>query len=68
MTQILATSEKLSTLSKSDRLAAYNLILEGCTHIYSKNQLQTEKALKVLETLVPLTQKDPYFLSHLTIV
>lgn len=67
MAQILAqNTEQLSYLSNQERLAVYQLILQGCSHIYSKNQLQKDKALEALNTLVPLTQKDPFFLAHLT--
>jgi len=58
--------ETLSSLSSQERLETYNLLLQGATHIWTKNKLQEDKALEVLKTLVPLTQKDPYFLAHLT--
>lgn len=58
--------EVLPFLSSQDRLSAYQLIIDGCSHIYSKNKLQQEKALQVLNTLIPLTKTDPYFLAHLT--
>ena len=58
--------ESLPFLSSEDRLSAYSIILEGCSHIYSKNKLQQDKALKILELLIPLTKNDPYFLAHFT--
>lgn len=57
---------QLETLTAQERLDAYNLIIGGCHHIWSKNKLQQAKAQKVLENLIPLTKKDPYFLAHLT--
>ncbi len=59
-------SENLPFLTSQERLDAYNLILAGCSHIWSKGKLQEDKAQEVLELLIPLTQKDPYFLAHLT--
>ncbi len=55
----------LPYLSDTDRLAVYNLILEGATHLWSKNKLQEEKLETVLNTLIPLTTKDPFFLARL---
>lgn len=66
MSKSLGNTETLPFLSSQERLEAYNLILQGCSHIWSKNELQVEKAKKALETLVPLTKNDPYFLAHLT--
>ena len=65
MTQQIQQPE-LQTMTSQERLEAYNLIVQGCSHIWSKNKLQEEKAQKVLEQLLPLTQKDPFFLAHLT--
>lgn len=61
-----AQSETLPYLSTEERLAAYQLIVDGCTHIWSKGKLQQDKALTALQTLIPLTQRDPLFLAHLT--
>lgn len=58
--------ETLPFLSSKERLEAYQLILDGCHHIWSKNEIQQEKAKKALEVLIPLTKNDPYFLAHLT--
>lgn len=59
------TTESLSYLTDKERLAAYQLIIDGCSHIWSKNKLQKEKALTAFNTLAPLTRNDPYFLAHL---
>lgn len=59
-------NESLPYLSSEGRLNAYNLILQGCSHVWSKNELQKEKALAALHFLIPLTQSDPIFLAHLT--
>ena len=62
----LGPSESLQSMTSQERLAAYQLIIDGCHHIWSKNKMQREKALQALQDLVPLTKKDPYFLAHLT--
>lgn len=66
MSNSLGTTESLPFLSSQERLNAYNLIIQGCSHIWSKNQLQADKAKAALEALIPLTKNDPYFLAHLT--
>lgn len=66
MTVLANTNETLPFLSSQERLSAYQLIIDGCSHIWSKNKLQQEKAMKALCTLIPLTKNDPYFLAHLT--
>lgn len=63
---VLATNESLPHLTDQDRLAAYNLIVAGCSHIWSKGKLQEAKAKEALNTLTPLSRTDPYFLAHLT--
>jgi len=62
----MSVKKELSTMTSQERLDAYNLIIGGCSHLWSKGKFQTAKANKVLETLIPLTIKDPYFLAHLT--
>lgn len=73
-------NETLPFLSSQERLDAYQLILQGCSHIWSKNRLQDgrsyvengetkvtpDKVRPVLQLLYPLTQRDPFFLAHLT--
>ncbi len=56
----------LPYLSDTERLSVYNLILDGCHHVWSKNKLQEDRADAVLNTLIPLTVKDPFFLSRFT--
>lgn len=63
---VLAPSEQLPYLSSEQRLRAYQIIVDGCSHIWSKNKIQREKAQRALEALLPLTVSDPYFLAHLT--
>ena len=60
------TQQEVNTMTPQERLDAYNLIVGGCHHIWSKNKLQEDKAQEVLNQLIPLTQKDPFFLAHLT--
>ena len=57
---------KLSYLSAEDRLKTYQLIVDGCHHLYSKNKFQEDKALPIITQLVKLGYDDPYFLAHLT--
>lgn len=56
----------LPYLSDTERLSVYNLIIDGCQHVWSKNKIQQDRADKVLDILIPLTVKDPFFLSRLT--
>lgn len=60
------TKETLPFLSSQERLDAYKMIVDGCSHIYSKNKLQEDKFKNALDVLVPLTKNDPYFLARLT--
>ena len=60
------SKETLPFLSSQERLDAYQLIVDGCNHLWSKNKLQTDKAKEVLEKLIPLTKSDPLFLAHFT--
>lgn len=66
MTRAVQPTESLPFLSSQERLDAYNLIIDGCHHIWSKNELQVDKAKQALNQLIPLTKNDPYFLAHLT--
>lgn len=59
-------TKELAIMTSQERLDAYNLIIAGCSHVWSKGKLQEDKAQAVLDNLIPLTQKDPYFLAHLT--
>ncbi len=58
MTQI--SNETLPFLSSQERLEAYKLIADGCHHIWSKNEMQRDKAQQALDSLIPLTKNDPY--------
>lgn len=58
-------NEQLPYLSTEDRLKAYQMIISGCTHIWSKGDMQTEKAMAALGTLIPLAKSDPLFLAKL---
>lgn len=58
--------EELPIMTSQERLDAYKLITDGCTHIWSKGKFQEERAQRVLDVLVPLVNRDPYFLAHLT--
>lgn len=56
----------LREMSNKERLDAYNVLLEGCHHLWSKGKPQEDKIKSVINILVPLTQNDPYFLARLT--
>lgn len=64
-------NEELQQLTSQERLQAYELFLRGCTHIWGRDEqtlkrgLKVSKAVDVLNSLIPLTVKDPYFLAHL---
>jgi len=56
----------LAYLSDEERLKAYNTIVGGCNHVYSKGKLQQEKLSEVLSNMIALAEHDPYFLAHFT--
>ncbi len=60
------TNESLPFLSSQERLQAYQLLVDGCAHLWSKNKIQTDKVKTALLALMPLVKSDPYFLAHLT--
>ena len=57
---------ELSYLNDKDRLSAYNAIISGCMHIWSKNKLQEQKFLNIANTFAKLAKEDPLFLAHFT--
>lgn len=57
---------QLSYLNDELRYQAYRNLMEGCTHLYSKNKIQMDKLGPVLEDFIELAEKDPYFLAHFT--
>jgi len=57
---------QLSYLSNEDRLKAYNSIVSGAVHVYSKGKLQQDKLSEVLSVFMTLAEKDPYFLARFT--
>ena len=61
-----SSEHALSYLDDATRLNAYNLITNGCMHIWSKNKLQEDKLNEVLSTFSELAEKDPLFLAHFT--
>lgn len=60
------TTQNLPELTSQERLQAYQLIVDGCKHVWSKGKLQKDRAEAVLNALMPLTKNDPFFLAHLT--
>lgn len=65
-------NEELQQLTSQERLRTYELFIRGCTHLWGRDEetlkrgFKVAKAGEVLNTLIPLTTKDPYFLAHLT--
>lgn len=57
---------QLSYLDNEERLKIYQLLLDGCQHLWTKGKMDKEKVKKILNDLIPLTIKDVYFLAHLT--
>jgi len=57
---------ELNFLSDEDRLAAYQTIVNGCQHLWSKGKLVEEKLYPILDKFYVLAEKDPYFLAHFT--
>ena len=57
---------RLPYLTNEERLQTYQLIIDGCHHLWSKGKLQEEKALIVIKQLIGVAHKDPYFLAHFT--
>jgi len=56
----------LSYLDDKERLAAYNAIVAGAIHVYTKGKLDKTRLKTVLDVFMELTEKDPYFLAHFT--
>lgn len=57
---------QLSYLNDQDRLNAYQAIVNGCSHMWSKAKLQIDRFKEVAETFINLADKDPIFLAHFT--
>lgn len=55
---------QLSFLADNDRLNAYEQIVSGCTHLWSKGKLQKDRLNHVLDLFMKLADKDPVFLAH----
>lgn len=66
MTAQPAQVESLSSLSSHERLKAYQTIVDGCHHAWSKNKPVMSRIQDILDVLIPLTESDPFFLAHLT--
>ncbi len=59
-------TERLTELDNDTRLDIYNVILSGCSHIWSKGKLQESVLNEVLDKLMVLAEHDPEFLARLT--
>lgn len=76
MKMIKMENPNLPYLQNSDRLEAYQAVLEGVKHMWGTLRdeegkvvgkgLNKDKALELIEQFYPLTEKDPYFLAHFT--
>jgi hypothetical protein len=60
------TEHQLSCLSDSERLEAYNSLVSGCMHLWSKGKLQEDRLKPILDTFMNLAENDPIFLAHFT--
>ena len=56
----------LSYLNDQERLKAYNDIVAGCQHLWSKNEPQWDAIELALRNFALLADQDPFFLAHLT--
>lgn len=61
-----SNTASLREMTNKERLDAYNILLDGCHHLWSKGKPQEDKIKSVINLLAPLTQNDPYFLARLT--
>lgn len=57
---------ELPEQSNTTRLGIYNMLLHGCSHMYSKGKLQEDKFKAVAKVYAELAVHDPIFLAHLT--
>jgi hypothetical protein len=64
--EVTMSDNILESLSNPERLSAYNRLMAGCTHMWSKNKMQQDKVLEVLREFIELGYQDPFFLAHLT--
>ena len=55
----------LPYLSNKERLNVYQLLTDGCHHLWSKGKIQAGKLTPILQQLITLAHKDPYFSAHL---
>jgi len=62
----MTEQHSLSELSSKERLVAYQTLIDGCTHLWSKGKMQKDKVLPWLQYLIILGKNDPIFLAHLT--
>lgn len=53
-------------LDNAERMKVYELLTNGCQHLWSKNKLQEDKMNEVLKNFAILAEKDPLFLAHFT--
>jgi len=57
---------ELQTLTPEERLKTYEMLTQGCLHLWSKGKMQTEKLIETVKQFVLIGQKDPLFLAHFT--
>lgn len=60
------SEQHLSFMDDNLRLRAVNNVKSGCLHLWSKNKLNKEALIPVLETFASLAENDPVFLAHFT--
>lgn len=60
-------NQRLPEQSDTERLAIYKILLQSCTHLYSKNKLVEEKFKTAAELFAKLCKQDPTFLVHFAV-
>ena len=65
-TPVVAAQDELSFLPDSTRLELYEQLIQGCTHVWSKNKLQETVLDQMLKVFMRLAEEDPMFLAHFT--
>ena len=61
-----AGEDSLPYLDDNERMKIYNLLSNGCQHLWSKGKLQDEKMSSVLNDFAVLAERDPLFLARFT--
>ena len=60
------TADALQEYTDDKRLQIYKMVLDACSHLYSKGKLQEDKFENLTPIFADLTRNDPLFMAHLT--